>query len=117
MCGSGSGLGLELAKQFKNHNFDVVLNSRKPNNDFVNLIKDMAEITVDDFNTYKPDIIINNGFDKKDYFHSFEASINIVEKSLEYFSNFKKGTLLNINSFMVYILILKILITLQQNMV
>lgn len=99
MCGSGSGLGLELAKQFKNHNFDVVLNSRKPNNDFVNLIKDMAEITVDDFNTYKPDIIINNGFDKKDYFHSFEASINIVEKSLEYFSNFKKGTLVNINSF------------------
>ena len=39
------------------------------------------------------------GLIKKDYFHSFEASINIVEKSLEYFSNFKKGTLVNINSF------------------
>jgi len=99
MCGSGSGFGLELAKQFKNHNHDVILNSRKPNSDFENFIKDMANITVEDFNTYKPDIIVNNGFDKKDYFHSFEASINIVQKSLDYFSYSKKGTLVNINSF------------------
>ena len=41
----------------------------------------MAEITVDDFNTYKPDIIINNGFDKKDYFHSFKPQLILLKKA------------------------------------
>ena len=67
--------------QFKNHNFDVVLNSRKPNNDFVNLIKDMAEITVDDFNTYKPDIIINNGFDKKTTSTHLKPQLILLKKA------------------------------------
>ena len=109
MCGSGSGLGLELAKQFKNHNFDVVLNSRKPNNDFVNLIKDMAEITVDDFNTYKPDIIINaaamvggiyanNTQRSKFIINNLKINMNILESSIS-FPNIK---IINLGSSCIY---------------
>lgn len=100
LCGAGSGFGLELAKEFKNNNFLVTLNSRKAVDLFENnFIKDMNEIKVSDFEKYSPEIIVNNGFDKNNYFHSFESSINIVKQSLDYFKNIGGGTLVNINSF------------------
>lgn len=100
LCGAGSGFGLKLAKEFKKNNFEVILNSRKIVETFENnLILDMNDIKASDFEKYNPDIIINNGFDKKNYFHSFESSINIVKESLDYFKKIGGGTLVNINSF------------------
>ena len=66
LCGAGSGFGLKLAKEFKKNNFEVTLNSRKIVETFENnLILDMNDIKASDFEKYSPDIIINNGFDKK----------------------------------------------------
>ncbi len=100
LCGAGSGFGLDLAKEFKNNKFFVILNSRKRNYSFDhNFVMDMNEIKSSDFEKYKPEIIVNNGFDKKNYFHSFESSLNIVKESFNYFKNIGGGTLVNINSF------------------
>ena len=60
LCGAGSGFGLDLAKEFKNNKFFVILNSRKRNYSFDhNFIMDMNEIKSSDFEKYKPDVIVH----------------------------------------------------------
>lgn len=98
MCGSTSGFGLCLAEVFSKE-FDIVLNGRKNNPNFTTVVKDMNDLTVEDFEKYNPDIIVNNGFDKKNYIHSFEGSLNVVKKSMDYFIKKGQGTIVNINSF------------------
>ncbi|MDA9732558.1 SDR family NAD(P)-dependent oxidoreductase [Acidimicrobiaceae bacterium] len=100
LCGAGSGFGLELAHEFKKNKFEVILNSRKTVDGFENnFVLDMNDIKATHFEEYSPEFIVNNGFDKKSYFHSFEASVNIVTESLNYFKKLGGGTLININSF------------------
>ena len=99
LCGAGSGFGLVLAKRFSENNFNVVVNSRKPIKDYENLVMDMNELNFNNFETYNSEIIINNGFDKKDYFHSFEASLNVIQEAMKFFKSIGGGTLVNINSF------------------
>ena len=100
LCGAGSGFGLELAHEFKKNKFQVTLNSRKTVKGFENnFVLDMNDIKATHFEKYSPEFIVNNGFDKNNYFHSFEASINIVRESLNYFKKIGGGTLININSF------------------
>ena len=100
LCGAGSGFGLELANEFVRNNFDVILNSRKKVDSFEkNIVVDMNDLKAQDFEKHKAELIINNGFDKKDYFHSFEASLNVVRESIDYFKTVGGGSLVNINSF------------------
>ena len=100
MCGSGSGFGLKLAEEFAKNNFDVILNSRNKVESFEkNFVTDMIDLKANDFKKYNADIVVNNGFDKNNYFHSFEASLNVVRQSLNYFKIKGGGTLVNINSF------------------
>ena len=100
MCGAGSGFGLKLAEEFAKNNFDVILNSRNKVESFEkNFVTDMIDLKANDFKKYNADIVVNNGFDKNNYFHSFEASLNVVRQSLNYFKIKGGGTLVNINSF------------------
>jgi NADP-dependent 3-hydroxy acid dehydrogenase YdfG len=98
MCGSTSGFGLCLAEVFSKE-FNVILNGRKNNPDFTTVIKDMNDLQIEDFQKFNPSIIVNNGFDKKNYIHSFEGSLNVVKKSMEYFTQKGEGIIININSF------------------
>lgn len=100
MCGSTIGFGLCLAEIFSKE-FNVIINGRKnrKNKNFFVVIKDMNEIEVKDFEKFNPDIIVNNGFDKNEYIHSFKSSLNVIKKSMDYFIKKGYGTIININSF------------------
>lgn len=98
ICGGSKGWGAYLAKNFRK-DYSVIVNSRKNLKVKGHIKKDMALFTMKDFIKINPDIVCNNGFDKKDYFKSFKAQINILKKSLEFFKKKQNGIIININSY------------------
>ena len=98
ICGGSSGWGRYLLKHFSK-DFNVITNSRKNLKIKNHFKKDMLDFTLETFKKYNPDIVCNNGFDKRNYIHSFESQLNILKKSFEYFKRKGNGTIVNINSY------------------
>lgn len=98
IIGGTSGFGLSLANSFKKK-YKVYVCGRKKT-DFENsIVLDMLDISEKIFDLYRPDIIINNAFDKNNYVRSYDGSIKVLESSLNYFKKYKTGTIINVNSF------------------
>ena len=57
----------------------------------------MLDFTLETFKKYNPDIVCNNGFDKRNYIHSHDP-IKYFKKSFEYFKR-RDSTIVNINSY------------------
>ncbi len=98
ICGGSTGWGSYLSKHFSK-DFNVIVNSRKNLKAKNYFKKDMLDFNLETFKKYSPDIVCNNGFDKKNYIHSLESQLNILKKSFEYFKQKGKGTIVNINSY------------------
>lgn len=97
IAGGTHGFGICLAKAFSKK-YDVIINGRVKVAGYKTIIKDMVDLTVNDLKKHNPYIIINNGFDKEDYFHSYKASINVLKNSYEFFKEKKTGKIINVNS-------------------
>lgn len=97
IAGGTSGFGLCLAKKFR-LNHDVTVCGRRKCDSFNGIVCDMNDISEEVFKKYKPDIIINNGFDKKEYIKSYQGSLNVLRSAFNYFKTKTKGTIINVNS-------------------
>lgn len=97
VVGGTSGFGLSLAKKFALDHKVVVCGRRKISL-FKSLICDMSDIKEEIFNQYEPNIIINNGFDKKNYVKSYQGSLNVLKTAFNYFKNRDEGIIINVNS-------------------
>ncbi len=97
IVGGTSGFGLSLAKKF-HIDHEVTVCGRKKINSFNSMVCDMVDITEDIFKQNKPNIIINNAFDKKDYLKSYQGSLLVLKTAFEYFKSKNKGTIINVNS-------------------
>jgi short-subunit dehydrogenase len=58
----------------------------------------MLDISESVFKVYNPDIIINNGFDKKDYIASYQGSLNVLKSAFSFFKSKNEGVIINVNS-------------------
>jgi short-subunit dehydrogenase len=97
IVGGSSGFGSLLAKKFALAH-EVITCNRKKTNLSKSIVCDMVNIKEEIFNQYKPDIIINNAFDKKDYLKSYQGSLNVLKTAFNYFKNKDEGTIINVNS-------------------
>ena len=101
ICGASSGWALHLASSL-NTKFNVTLNVRKrlksPKN-FKLALADMANLNEKILEKYNPHIIINNGFSKKDYFHSFKSQLRVLKEAFNFFKKKGTGKIININSY------------------
>lgn len=97
IVGGTSGFGLSLAKKF-DLDHEVTVCGRKKYPVFNGIICDMLDVSENLFQDHEPDIIINNGFDKKDYIKSYQGSLNVLKSAFAYFKIKKKGTIINVNS-------------------
>lgn len=97
IAGGTSGFGFSLAKKF-DLDYEVIICGRKKIKSFNSFVCDMVDIKEEIFYKYEPDVIINNGFDKKDYFKSYQGSLNVLKSAFNYFKNKNKGTIINVNS-------------------
>lgn len=97
IVGGTSGFGLSLAKKFALDHKVVVCGRRKISL-FKSLICDMSDIKEEVFNQHEPNIIINNGFDKKNYVKSYQGSLNVLKTAFNYFKNRDEGIIINVNS-------------------
>lgn len=97
IVGGTSGFGLSMAKKF-HIDHEVTVCGRRKHSSFNGVVCDMIDIKQEIFNQYKPNIIINNGFDKKDYVKSYQGSLNVLKVAFEYFKSKSKGTIINVNS-------------------
>jgi len=97
IVGGTSGFGFSLAKKFALDHKVIVCGRRKIS--FRNsIICDMLDIKEEVFHRHEPNIIINNGFDKKDYLKSYQGSLNVLKTAFNYFKNKNEGTIINVNS-------------------
>ena len=92
IVGGTSGFGLSLAKKF-DLDYEVTVCGRKKYPVFNGIICDMLDVSENLFQDHEPDIIINNGFDKKDYIKSYQGSLNVLKSAFAYFKIKKKGKL------------------------
>lgn len=98
IVGGTSGFGLSLAKNFEKENCVYVCGRRSSNNpNFLTL--DMVDISEKTFDLYKPDVIVNNGFDKNNYIKSYQGSLNVLRCAFNFFKQKKDGIIINVNSF------------------
>ena len=101
ICGASRGWALYLASSF-NTKFNVTLNFRKKNKIYKNfkyVIADMSNLKEQIFEKYNPHIIINNGFSKKEYFHSFKSQLHVLKEAFNFFKKKGAGKIININSY------------------
>jgi len=97
IVGGTSGFGLSLAKKF-HIDHEVTICGRRKISSFNSVVCDMLDVKEEIFRQYKPNIIINNAFDKKDYAKSCQGSINVLKCAFDYFKNKNKGIIINVNS-------------------
>lgn len=97
IVGGTSGFGLSLAKCF-DLDHEVTICGRRKYPLFNSVVCDMLDVSENLFKEYAPDIIINNGFDKKDYIKSYEGSLNVLRSSFSYFKLKGHGSIINVNS-------------------
>ena len=97
IVGGTSGFGLSLAKQF-DINHEVTVCGRRKYPLYNGIICDMLDVSEELFKNHQPDIIVNNGFDKKDYIKSYEGSLNVLKSAFSYFKSKGSGTIINVNS-------------------
>ena len=97
IVGGTSGFGLSLAKKFHSDH-EVTVCGRKKYPSYNGIVCDMADVSEELFKQHKPNIIINNGFDKKDYLKSYQGSINVLKSAFSYFKSKNKGIIINVNS-------------------
>lgn len=97
IVGGTSGFGLSLAKKFHSEH-EVTVCGRRKISSFNGIVCDMLDIKEEVFKEHKPNIIINNGFDKKDYLKSYQGSLNVLKEAFNYFKSKNKGTIINVNS-------------------
>jgi short-subunit dehydrogenase len=97
VVGGTSGFGLSLAKKF-DLDHEVTVCGRRKYPIFNGIICDMLDVSEELFKNHKPDIIINNGFDKKNYIESYEGSLNVLRSAFSYFKLRESGTIINVNS-------------------
>jgi len=97
IVGGTSGFGLSLAKKF-HADHEVTVCGRRKISSFNAIVCDMLDIKEEIFKQYKPNIIINNAFDKKDYLRSYQGSINVLKCAFDYFKSRNKGIIINVNS-------------------
>lgn len=99
IIGGTSGFGLIFSKVLAPHYLVTVTGRREisePN--LISLKLDSSKLNQDFLKSYKPDVIINNGYDKSDHISSFNNSIIIVRESINYFKGKGGGIILNVNS-------------------
>jgi NADP-dependent 3-hydroxy acid dehydrogenase YdfG len=97
IVGGTSGFGLSLAKKF-HIDHEVTVCGRRKISFFNSIVLEMLDVKEEIFKQYKPNIIINNAFDKKDYLKSYQGSLNVLRAAFDYFKNRNKGTIINVNS-------------------
>ena len=97
IAGGTSGFGISLAKKF-DLDHEVTVCGRKKYPLFNGIICDMLDVSEELFKNNQPDIIINNGFDKKDYIRSYEGSLNVLKCAFSYFKSKGSGAIINVNS-------------------
>jgi len=97
IVGGTSGFGLSLAKQF-DINHEVTVCGRRKYPLYNGIVCNMLDISEELFKIHQPDIIVNNGFDKKDYIKSYEGSLNVLKSAFSYFKSKGFGTIINVNS-------------------
>jgi len=101
ICGASRGWALYLASSF-NKKFNVTLNVRKRPKSQINFklaIADMSDLNQQILEKYNPHIIINNGFSKKEYFHSFKSQLRVLKEAFNFFKKKGSGKIININSY------------------
>jgi short-subunit dehydrogenase len=97
IVGGTSGFGLSLAKKF-DHEHEVTVCGRRKYPIFNGVACDMLDVSESLFREHNPDIIVNNGFDKKDYVKSYEGSLNVLKSAFFFFKSKSEGTIINVNS-------------------
>lgn len=97
IVGGTSGFGLSLAKKF-DLDHEVTVCGRRKYPIFNGVICDMLDVSEELFKNHEPDIIVNNGFDKKNYIKSYEGSLNALKSAFSYFKLKGSGTIINVNS-------------------
>lgn len=101
ICGASRGWALFLADSF-DKKFNVTLNIRKKKKfekKFKFMVADMSNLSEKIFEKYNPHIIINNGFSKKEYIHSFKSQIRVLKEAFNFFKKKGSGKIININSY------------------
>jgi short-subunit dehydrogenase involved in D-alanine esterification of teichoic acids len=99
IIGGTSGFGLIFARVLSKHYLVTITGRREisePNLQSVFL--DSFNLDVNWLRDYAPQIIINNGYDKKNHLASFDNSLKVVRESIKYFKKIGGGVLVNINS-------------------
>jgi short-subunit dehydrogenase len=99
ILGGTSGFGLIFSRVLSLH-YSVTITGRReifePN--IKSIILDSAALDVNLLRLHKPDIIINNGYDKNNHISSFNNSITAVRESIIYFKEVCGGIIINVNS-------------------
>jgi short-subunit dehydrogenase len=99
IIGGTSGFGLVFARVLSQH-YSVIITGRKeilePN--LQSVILDSSNLDVNWLRHHAPQIIINNGYDKKNHLASFDNSLKVVRESIKYFKEQGSGVLVNISS-------------------
>lgn len=99
ILGGSSGFGLSLSKAFANHYLVTATGRRNfsyPNVTCLTL--DTAHLDHNLLRSIEPQIIVNNGYDKRDHISSFGNSISVVREAIKYFKDNGGGAILNVNS-------------------
>lgn len=99
VIGGSSGFGLVLSEILSSKYLVTTTGRRVFCIPHVNCIKlDSSEINSSWLRGVKPEVIINNGYDKNDHISSFANSISVVRESIKYFKGNGGGTIINVNS-------------------
>lgn len=99
IIGGTSGFGLVFAKVLSQH-FSVTVTGRRniSESNLQSVTLDSSNLNVNWLRDHAPQIIINNGYDKRNHLASFDNSLKVVRESIKYFKEIGGGVLVNINS-------------------
>jgi NAD(P)-dependent dehydrogenase (short-subunit alcohol dehydrogenase family) len=99
MVGGTSGFGLVFARVLAPH-YAVTITGRRVVAEpaMRSVVLDSAKLDVGWLRAHDPDIVINNGYDKKDHLASFNNSLVVVRESLKFLKEKGGGIIVNVNS-------------------
>jgi short-subunit dehydrogenase len=99
IIGGTSGFGLVFGRVLSQH-YSVTITGRREilESNLQSVILDSSNIDINWLRDHAPQIIINNGYDKKNHLASFDNSLKVVRESIKYFKEIGGGVLVNINS-------------------
>lgn len=99
VLGGTAGFGLVFARVLVSDYFVTVTGRREIFEPQIkSVILDSGELSSEWLRDHDPDIIVNNGYDKKDHVASFNNSLIAIRESLKYFKEKGAGLIVNVNS-------------------